>query len=208
VREAQHRLYDLMLGAREQAAVSPVPVLVGVDDASLAEFGQWPWPRYRLAMLVDRLQQRGAEVVALDFLMPEPDRTSPGIIRAERRRDRADPGLLPEGEGTDENTARLADSLRRGKAALGYYLDFSEAPPQRFEPPPPALPTGTVLRSEAAGLARPQASANCAASRNWPPRPPPKGSPTRCMTRTARCVACRCCCRLPGPSGCRWRWPR
>jgi len=158
VREAQHRLYDLMLGAREQAAVSPVPVLVGVDDASLAEFGQWPWPRYRLAMLVDRLQQRGAEVVALDFLMPEPDRTSPGIIRAERRRDRADPGLLPEGEGTDENTARLADSLRRGKAALGYYLDFSAAPPQRFEPPPPALPTGTVLRSEAAGLARPQAS--------------------------------------------------
>ena len=75
LREAQNRLYDLMLGAREQAALSPVPVLVGVDDASLAEFGQWPWPRYRLAMLVDRLQQRGAEVVALDFLMPEADRT-------------------------------------------------------------------------------------------------------------------------------------
>ena len=157
LREAQNRLYDLMLGAREQAALSPVPVLVGVDDASLAEFGQWPWPRYRLAMLVDRLQQRGAEVVALDFLMPEADRTSPGIIRAERRRDRADPGALPGGEGSDENTARLADSLRRGKAALGYYLDFSGAPPRRVEQPPPALPTGTVLRSEASDLARPLA---------------------------------------------------
>lgn len=155
LREAQCRLYDLMLGVRERGEMSSVPVLVGVDDASLAEFGQWPWPRYRLATLVERLQQRGAEVVVLDFLMPEADRTSPGVIRAERRRDRVDPDLRPASGGTDENTDRLADSLGRGKTALGYYLEFSDGAVRRVEPPSPKLPAGTVLRSAAPGLARP-----------------------------------------------------
>src|SRR5690554_5777777 len=54
----------------------PVRV-VDIDEAALAAEGQWPWPRDRLALLVERLGELGAAVVAIDMLFPEPDRWSP-----------------------------------------------------------------------------------------------------------------------------------
>jgi adenylate cyclase len=51
--------------------------VVDIDDASLKAFGQWPWPRTRMAELVQRLHASGASVVAFDVLLAEPDRTSP-----------------------------------------------------------------------------------------------------------------------------------
>lgn len=48
-------------------------VVVDVDESSLATLGPWPWPRDRLAALVEELlgpyEARG---VALDLVMPEP----------------------------------------------------------------------------------------------------------------------------------------
>jgi adenylate cyclase len=59
-------------------AYQPAPVrIVDIDDASLAELGQWPWPRTVLAGLVTRLAQAGAAAIAFDILFAEPDRTSP-----------------------------------------------------------------------------------------------------------------------------------
>ena len=52
-------------------------VIVDLDDASLAELGQWPWPRTLLATLVERVFEMGADVVAFDVVFPEPDRLSP-----------------------------------------------------------------------------------------------------------------------------------
>ena len=102
-----------------------MPVLVGIDEESLAAYGQWPWPRYRLAQLVDRLWLHGAEVVVLDFLMPEPDRSSPEVIRAERRRDGLDATESTAVNAKDGNSDRLAAALGRGKAVLAVQLDFS-----------------------------------------------------------------------------------
>ena len=51
--------------------------VVDIDEASLQEYGQWPWPRTRLTKLVERLHQMGASAIVLDILLTEPDRTSP-----------------------------------------------------------------------------------------------------------------------------------
>ena len=51
--------------------------IIDVDDASLAELGQWPWPRNRLADMLVRAFEAGAAVVAFDSVFAEPDRTSP-----------------------------------------------------------------------------------------------------------------------------------
>ena len=52
----------------------PVPVrIVDIDEHSLKELGQWPWPRTLLARLLGRLGELGASVVAFDVLFPEPD---------------------------------------------------------------------------------------------------------------------------------------
>lgn len=54
--------------------------IVDLDDRSLEEVGQWPWPRTKLAELVYRLRQAGAVVVGFDIVFAEPDRTSPARV--------------------------------------------------------------------------------------------------------------------------------
>ncbi|HEY7765152.1 MAG TPA: adenylate/guanylate cyclase domain-containing protein [Aestuariivirgaceae bacterium] len=57
------------------------PVRVAdVDEASLAAYGQWPWPRTRIAELVNRLHELGASAIAFDVLFSEPDRLSPSVL--------------------------------------------------------------------------------------------------------------------------------
>ena len=51
--------------------------IVAIDDQSLNQIGQWPWPRGIVAQLVDKLRDAGAGVVVFDILFAEPDRTSP-----------------------------------------------------------------------------------------------------------------------------------
>jgi CHASE2 domain-containing sensor protein len=125
IHQAELRTYDLMLSGRRIAPHAAGPVLVGIDEESLAAYGQWPWPRYRLAMLVDRLQQLGAAVVALDLLMQEPDRSSPEVIRAERKRDGLEDASLVGNEGDDSNSRSLAVALARGRTVLAAHLDYS-----------------------------------------------------------------------------------
>jgi len=51
--------------------------IAAIDEKSLKQFGQWPWPRSRIAQVIDRLRELGAAVIGVDALFVEPDRTSP-----------------------------------------------------------------------------------------------------------------------------------
>ncbi|HSG96173.1 MAG TPA: CHASE2 domain-containing protein, partial [Afifellaceae bacterium] len=51
-----------------------------IDDASLEQLGQWPWPRTLLAQLVVNLMNAGAQAVAFDMVFAESDRSSPDKI--------------------------------------------------------------------------------------------------------------------------------
>ena len=154
LRKADGAVYDQMLAARTPTPPSEAVVLVGVDEDSLAAFGQWPWPRYRLALLLEELQRLGARVVALDVLMPEPDRSAPDVIARERQRDLQEASPLPaplsESTSTDSNSQRLAQAMQGMPTVLGSYLQFSPSLPHPsatapLHRPAPALPTGTVL---------------------------------------------------------------
>ena len=99
-------------------------IVVAVDDQSLSELGQWPWPRDLHAQLLDRLGQAGVRGVALDLVFAEPDRS---------------------GESHDR---LLADALRRnGRVALPVIA----AVPSQNGPPVEVLPT-PVLASAATTL--------------------------------------------------------
>lgn len=54
--------------------------IVDIDDESLAHLGQWPWPRTRIAELVQRLRNAGVAVIGFDVVFAEPDRTSPSAM--------------------------------------------------------------------------------------------------------------------------------
>lgn len=81
VRQVQNAVFDLYQRLSPRLADPGTPVqMVDIDEDSLAEFGQWPWPRTYLAEMVHRLYDAGAAIVALDVLLSEADRTSPEAI--------------------------------------------------------------------------------------------------------------------------------
>src|SRR5262245_52478983 len=60
-------------------------VHVDIDDGALAQFGQWPWPRNRVAAIIEELNRAGAKAIVLDILFseaaePELRETSDGTI--------------------------------------------------------------------------------------------------------------------------------
>ena len=59
----------------------PLPVeIVAIDDKSLAQYGQWPWSRARVAQLVDKIAAGKPSVLGVDIIFAEPDRLSPGRL--------------------------------------------------------------------------------------------------------------------------------
>ncbi len=55
-------------------------VIVEIDEKSLNEIGQWPWPRNETARLIDRIAAAAPAAVGLDLLWPQPDRLSPEAL--------------------------------------------------------------------------------------------------------------------------------
>ncbi|MCI5147973.1 MAG: CHASE2 domain-containing protein [Candidatus Electrothrix sp. MAN1_4] len=55
-------------------------VIVDVDSESLKKLGQWPWPRKRIADLLQKITSAEPTVVGLDMLFAEPDSRSPHLM--------------------------------------------------------------------------------------------------------------------------------
>ncbi|SLM31730.1 putative Metal dependent phosphohydrolase [Desulfamplus magnetovallimortis] len=73
------KIYDLQhKGIKSKG--TPQPVIVDIDDKSLNEMGQWPWPRYLVAELLDIIGDAKPGSVGIDILFTEPDRTSPSWV--------------------------------------------------------------------------------------------------------------------------------
>ncbi len=75
-------VYDTRLVLNMSDKVDPRIVIVDIDEKSLVERekggeGRWPWPRDRLALLLDKLFDRqGAAVVGFDVVFAERDESS------------------------------------------------------------------------------------------------------------------------------------
>lgn len=52
------------------------PIIIDIDEKSLRDIGQWPWPRYRIATLFQAISDNEPSAVGIDILFPEADRTS------------------------------------------------------------------------------------------------------------------------------------
>jgi eukaryotic-like serine/threonine-protein kinase len=56
--------------------------IVAVDDASIAAVGRWPWPRSRVAGLIDKLAGAGPRVIGLDIVYSENEQNM-GLVELE-----------------------------------------------------------------------------------------------------------------------------
>src|SRR5687767_7118523 len=72
------KMFDELQRLHPRPRQEAVPIaIVDIDDGSLSEVGQWPWPRSTMGELVRRLNELGARVVTCDVLFAESDRYSP-----------------------------------------------------------------------------------------------------------------------------------
>src|ERR1700676_631752 len=67
---------DLRFRTRGPIAPKPTVVLAAIDEKSVEAEGRWPWPRSRIAALIDALSRDGARVIAFDVTFSEPDENS------------------------------------------------------------------------------------------------------------------------------------
>lgn len=61
-------------------------VIVGIDDASLAALGRWPWRRETHARLLDALSAAGPRAIGLDLMFSEPEPAGDAVLAAAMRR--------------------------------------------------------------------------------------------------------------------------
>jgi adenylate cyclase len=122
------KVYDSFLRSAPAHPSTGSVTIVDIDEASLASLGQWPWPRYRLARLLERIWEAGAAAVGLDMVFAEPDRTSLEVLSGEIYRDLGMSislkGLPAEARNTDRS---LAKALAEGPFVLGYQFEFESA---------------------------------------------------------------------------------
>ncbi len=110
------------LKPRELVADMPVRI-VDIDEASLAEYGQWPWPRTLVATLVDKLTEAGAAVIAFDVVFAERDRSSLDVIAQNLPEAVRDSDLRRMMEALPDNDEVLAEAIARSTVVTGFAFD-------------------------------------------------------------------------------------
>jgi len=131
------KTYNLRLLSRGTRKPSPQIVLAVIDEKSLNAEGRWPWPRAKIARLIDLLSQDGAKVIGFDIGFWEPDENTnlkfiynfeQEIDSLKLKDDRIKEFIKESKLGVD-NDLILANAIRksRAKVILGYFFYMSQA---------------------------------------------------------------------------------
>jgi adenylate cyclase len=117
IEELRVRTFDTYQRIKPRVKTARPVTIIDIDEKSLTKFGQWPWPRTRIADLIINLTKLGAVAIAFDIVFAEPDRLNPDAVADTMRylddltRDRL--RALPS------NDQILADAIRRSRVVLG-----------------------------------------------------------------------------------------
>lgn len=117
IQELRLRTFDMfqLIDPRQKTA-RPV-VIVDIDDKSLAKLGQWPWPRTRIADMIQNLTNNGAVAIGFDVVFSEADRLNPDLVAGQMRYlDDATRAKLRELPSNDQI---LAEAIKRSRVILG-----------------------------------------------------------------------------------------
>ena len=128
---------DLRFRARGPIAPRPAVVLAAIDEKSLAAEGRWPWPRSRIAALVDALSRDGAKVIGFDVLFSESE-DDPRLALVDEITREVDKlkidnpqlkGLLRESRKAADHDRMLVSALEHSSSpvVLGYFFHMNEA---------------------------------------------------------------------------------
>ena len=130
------KTYDFRFLSRGIKPPRPDVVLAVLDEKSLKSEGRWPWPRSKMAKLIEALSHDGAKVIGFDIVFAEPDQNSSlrFIREIEQKMERhrveneAVKAFVEESKAIADNDRALAEAIEksRAKVVLGYFFHMSQ----------------------------------------------------------------------------------
>jgi adenylate cyclase len=117
IEELRVRVFDFYQRFDPRVKTARPVTIVDIDEKSLANIGQWPWPRTRLADLVTNLTKLGAVVIAFDVIFSEPDRLNPDAAALMFRN--LDEDAKAKLRALPSNDEILAEAIRHSRVVLG-----------------------------------------------------------------------------------------
>ena len=117
VEEIRVRTFDFFQRIDPRHKTARPVTIVDIDDKSLEKFGQWPWPRTRIADLITELTRLGAVVIAFDAVFPEPDRLNPADAADTFRN--LDEDTRAKLRALPSNDEVFAEAIRKSRVVLG-----------------------------------------------------------------------------------------
>lgn len=127
IQDARHRVFDTYQRLKPRIYQDLPVVVIDVDDRSLSELGQWPWPRSLLAKLVTTLTEYGASTIVFDAVFAEPDRTSPENLLQFLPDNKKGKALRSAFAALPSHDDLFADALSRNLVVTGFAL--TQGPP-------------------------------------------------------------------------------
>ena len=129
------KTYDLRLQYRGTLTPRSNIALCVIDEKSLRREGRWPWPRRKIAKLIDILSEQGVKVIAFDIGFFEPDQyVDKSLFDLLASKIKKTPStktdlipLLEKFRRQFNNDRILAESMRNSRAriVLGYFFHMS-----------------------------------------------------------------------------------
>ena len=117
VEEIRVRTFDFFQRIDPRHKTARPVTIVDIDDKSLEKFGQWPWPRTRIADLITELTRLGAVVIAFDAVFSEPDRLNPADAADTFRN--LDEDTRAKLRALPSNDEIFAEAIRNSRVVLG-----------------------------------------------------------------------------------------
>jgi len=120
---------DLFYSIRGPEVPGDKVVIAAIDEKSIDLVGRWPWPRAKIAQLVDRLREANIGVAGFDIVFSSPEENTDGDLL-------------------------LAKALKRmrNKIVLGYFFHFSQEGLEHLNKEELAAFVKTIARSRYTGI--------------------------------------------------------
>jgi len=130
------KTYDFRFLSRGAKSPRPDVVMAVLDEKSLKSEGRWPWPRSKMAKLIEVLSRDGAKVIGFDIIFAEPDENSSiqfirqieQKMKHYRVENEGVKAFIEESKASADNDLALAEAVKASKAkvVLGYFFHMSQ----------------------------------------------------------------------------------
>jgi signal transduction histidine kinase len=124
-----YKFYDIssiLFNQNGDKKSSTYSVVIDIDESSLQQLGQWPWPRVLDAQLIDSVYKLNPSAIGINILFSEQDRVSPIAIKDFYKNFyNINIGLKNLPSELKDNDKLLLDSIMKSGATLSTYFHNS-----------------------------------------------------------------------------------